>query len=110
MENIVGGLEVRINIGGNTVREKIIESGRSAGWCPPLWYELQHGEWLNDTYDDAGTIRVGQGLSFVVKVRKLWIPNTLLAAEQIRQDVQGIQQIGCYIRYKFYDSSKYKYP
>ena len=104
LDKTVGGLEISIHLSEGTAREKIIESGRAVGWCPPLWFELENGEWLNDTGDN-GIINVGQGLSFFVNVKKVWIPKTLVAAEQTRQSTN--QRIGCYIRYKFYDTSKY---
>ena len=105
-DKTVGGLEIIINLSENTAREQIIESGRAVGWCPPLWYELENGEWLNDTVDN-GMVNVGQGLSFLVNVKKVWVPKTLVYAEQTRQGTKGSQPIGCYIRYKFYDTSKY---
>lgn len=105
LDKTVGGLEIIINLSESTAREQIIESGRAVGWCPPLWYELENGEWLNDTVDN-GIVNVGQGLSFLVNVKKVWIPKTLVSAEQTRQGIKS-QQIGCYIRYKFYDTSKY---
>jgi hypothetical protein len=106
LDKTVGGLEIVINLSESTAREKIIESGRAVGWCPPLWYELEDGAWLNDTVDN-GIMSVGQGLSFVANIKKVWIPKTVIAAEQTRQGVKGSKQIGCYVRYKFYDTSKY---
>jgi hypothetical protein len=106
LDKTVGGLEIIINLNESTAREKIIESGRAVGWCPPLWYELEDGAWLNDTVDN-GIMNVGQGLTFLVNVKKVWIPKTLVAAEKTRQGVKGSKQIGCYIRYKFYDTSKW---
>ncbi|XP_028397672.1 C2 domain-containing protein 3-like isoform X2 [Dendronephthya gigantea] len=103
LNKTVGGLELIINFSENTTREEIIESGRAVGWCPPLWYELEDGQWLNDT-DDNGIMNVGQGLAFLVNIKKVWVPRAVVTAEQARKGVKGIKQIGCYIRYKFYDS------
>ena len=105
LEKTVGGLEIVINLSESTAREKVIECGRAVGWCPPLWYELEDGAWLNETVDN-GIMNVGQGLSFVVSIKKVWIPKKIIAAEQTRQGVKSSKQIGCYIRYKFYDTSK----
>ena len=106
LDKTVGGLELIINFSENTAREKIIESGRALGWCPPLWYELEDGQWLNDT-EDNGIMNVGQGLAFLVNIKKVWIPRAVVTAEQTRKGVKGTKQIGCYVRYKFYDSSMY---
>ena len=105
LDKTLGGLEIIINLSESTAREKIIEGARAVGWSPSLWYELEDGEWLNNTPDIAdGVMNVGQGLSLLVNVKKVWIPKVIVAAEQTRQGVKG--DLGCYIRYKFYDTSK----
>ena len=101
-EKTIGGLEIIVNFAESLDREKIIERGRAAGWSPPLWYELEAGEWLNDTLEN-GLINVAQGVTFIINVSKVWIPKNVLADEKLRQ---GVKHLGCYIRYKFYHTSK----
>ena len=74
------------------------------GWCPPLWYEIEDGQWLNETKEND-LIDVGQGLSLAVVIKKVWIPKAITRSIQSLQGLKGNRMIGCYIRYKFYDTS-----
>ena len=106
LDNTVGGLELIMNFTDAKEREKVIDSGRAVGWSPPPWYEIEDCQWLNETIEN-GIIDVGQGLSLAVAVNKVWIPKFFTRGAQFYQDLKGSKGIGCYIRYKFYDTSKY---
>lgn len=104
LNSTVGGLELKINFTEAKERERIIDGGRAMGWCPPLWYEIEDGQWLNETKEND-LIDVGQGLSLAVVIKKVWIPKAITRSIQSLQGLKGNRMIGCYIRYKFYDTS-----
>lgn len=104
LNSTVGGLELKMNFTEAKERERIIDGGRAMGWCPPLWYEIEDGQWLNETKEND-LIDVGQGLSLAVVIKKVWIPKAITRGVQLVQGLKGNKMIGCYIRYKFYDTS-----